>query len=257
MNLPDELPDPVRRALERTPARLLVGRHGPAYSTATWLRLRADHAAARDAVQDSVDLNRDLKSLVETLGLYEARTRATNRHQYISRPDLGRKLDEPSRELIARQAPEAVDFQVVLGDGLSARAVTRQVPELIPLLADGALARGWKWGHPLLVHQCRVGVMNDIGDIIKPEVLVLLVGERPGLATAESLSAYMAFRPRAGHTDADRNLVSNIHAAGVQVPDAARRVLAWAERMMVLKLSGVAVKETAWPGGPFFLNETT
>ena len=99
--------------------------------------------------------------------------------------------------------------------------------------------------------------MNDIGDIIKPEVLVLLVGERPGLATAESLSAYMAFRPRAGHTDADRNLVSNIHAAGVQVPDAARRVLAWAERMMVLKLSGVAVKETAWPGGPLFLNETT
>ncbi len=257
MNLPEELPDPVRLALERTPARLLVGRHGPAYPTATWLRLRADHAAARDAVQDSIDLNRDLESLVESLGLYEVRTRATNRHQYIGRPDLGRKLDEPSRELVARQATFAVDFQVVLGDGLSARAVTCQVPELIPLLADGALARGWKWGRPLLVHQCRVGVMNDIGDIIKPEVLVLLVGERPGLATAESLSAYMAFRPRAGHTDADRNLVSNIHAAGVQVPDAARRVLAWAERMMVLKLSGVAVKETAWPGGPLFLNEIT
>jgi ethanolamine ammonia-lyase small subunit len=109
----------------------------------------------------------------------------------------------------------------------------------------------------VLVHQCRVGVMNDIGDAIRPEVLVLLVGERPGLATAESLSAYMAFRPRAGHTDADRNLVSNIHANGVPVADAARRVLAWAERMMVLKLSGVAVKETAWPGGPLFLNETT
>ncbi|NBU76035.1 MAG: hypothetical protein EBS30_12580 [Planctomycetes bacterium] len=146
MNLPEELPDPLRLALERTPARLLVGRHGPAYPTATWLRLRADHAAARDAVQDSVDLNRDLKSLVESLRLYEVRTRATNRHQYIGRPDLGRKLDEPSRELVARQATFAVDFQVVLGDGLSARAVTCQVPELIPLLADGALARGWKWG---------------------------------------------------------------------------------------------------------------
>lgn len=257
MNLPEELPDPVRLALERTPARLLVGRHGPAYPTATWLRLRADHAAARDAVGDSIDLQRDLQQLISTFGLYDVRTLATSRQQYIGRPDFGRRLDQPSRELLTQQAPKDVDFQVILGDGLSARAVISQVPELLPMLEVGARAYGWTWGRPVLVHQCRVGVMNDIGDAIRPEVLVLLVGERPGLATAESLSAYMAFRPRAGHTDADRNLVSNIHANGVLVADAARRVLAWAERMMVLKLSGVAVKETAWPGGPLFLNEIT
>lgn len=247
MNLPDELPDPVRRAVNRTPARLLVGRHGPAYPTATWLRLRADHAAARDAVGDSIDMNRDLRTLVEVFGLYEVQTQATNRQQYIGRPDLGRQLAEPSRDLLMRQGSMAVDFQVVLGDGLSARAVIRQAPELVPLLNAGALARGWTWGRPLLVHQCRVGVMNAIGDSIKPEILVLLVGERPGLATAESVSAYMAFRPRRGQTDADRNLVSNIHGAGVSVPDAARRVLAWADRMKVLELSGIAVKETATP----------
>jgi ethanolamine ammonia-lyase small subunit len=135
--------------------------------------------------------------------------------------------------------------QVVVGDGLSATAVAVQVPPLLDLLAKEFTSRGWSSGRPFLVRFCRVGVMNDVGELLDPAVVVLLIGERPGLATAESLSAYLAFRPRAGHTDAQRNLISNIHARGVSLPDAARRIAALAATMVRQQLSGVGVMEDA------------
>jgi ethanolamine ammonia-lyase small subunit len=98
-------------------------------------------------------------------------------------------------------------------------------------------------GQVFVIRHCRVGVMNDIGDLLEPQVVGLLIGERPGLATAESLSAYMAYRPRSGHTDADRNLISNIHSRGVSCEEAAGRILRLAEQMIRRKLSGAAVKE--------------
>jgi ethanolamine ammonia-lyase small subunit len=144
---------------------------------------------------------------------------------------------------VLRLCPRNVDVQVVIGDGLSAAAVSAQVPRLLPLLAKATKARGWSFGRPFVVHNCRVGVMNDVGELLDPAVVVLLIGERPGLATAESLSAYMAFRPRPGHTDAQRNLISNIHSRGVTPEEAAPRILALAEKMMAMQTSGVAVKE--------------
>ena len=130
------------------------------------------------------------------------------------RPDLGRRLSAPARAEIASRRAAGADLQVVIGDGLSVAAVVRQVPALLPLLHAGAERRGWRFGRPFAVRYCRVGVLNDIGELLAPVVLVLLIGERPGLLTAESLSAYMAYRPRSGHTDAERNLISNIHARG-------------------------------------------
>src|SRR5204863_6665587 len=130
-----------------------------------------------------------------------------------------------------------------VGDGLSATAVAVQVPRLLPRLSDGAAARGWSFGQPFAVRYCRVGLLNDIGELLDPEVVVLLIGERPGLATADSLSAYMAYRPRTSHTDAERNLISNIHARGVTPVRAATRIVRLATRMRELQLSGVAVKE--------------
>jgi ethanolamine ammonia-lyase small subunit len=132
---------------------------------------------------------------------------------------------------------------VVVGDGLSAAAVAAQVPGLLPLLEQEAVRRGWSFGRPFFVRHCRVGVLNDVGDLLDPAVVVLLIGERPGLATAESLSAYLAYRPRAGHTDAQRNLISNVHARGVALDEAARRIAALAEAMRRQGCSGVAVKE--------------
>lgn len=119
----------------------------------------------------------------------------------------------------------SADLQIVIGDGLSVSAVAAQVPPLLPLLDAGARQRGWQFGNPFVVRYCRVGVMNDIGDLLAPKVLVLFIGERPGMATAESLSAYLAYRPRAGHTDVDRNLISSIHSRGIPAEAAAIRIL--------------------------------
>jgi ethanolamine ammonia-lyase small subunit len=238
------LPALIEAVRARTPARIFVGRSGSAYRTPTQLALRADHAAARDAVWAEVDLLRDLGAdLVAQPGLFEVATRAVTKEQYLLRPDLGRQLDDAARQTLAEKCPAGIDLQVFIGDGLSAAAVAAQVPALLPLLLDRAAAAGWTLGRPFFVRHCRVGVLNDVGDLLAPAVAVLLIGERPGLATAESLSAYMAHAPRRGDTDARRNLISNIHARGVGIAEAAHRILALAQRMRQQGASGVAVKE--------------
>jgi len=243
-----DLPDLMRAIRARTPARVLVGRAGPCYRTATQLELRRDHAAALDAVHAALDLDRDFgRAFVERWQVFEVCTRAGSKTEYLMRPDLGRRLDEAARSQVAGRCPPGADLQVVIGDGLSAAAVVAQVPDLLPLLERGARERGWGFGRPFLVRHCRVGVLNDVGELLDPGVAVLLIGERPGLATAESLSAYLAYRPRPGHTDARRNLVSNIHARGVTPEAAARRIVAVAATMRQLQTSGVAVKEDLPP----------
>lgn len=238
------IPEWLLRLKERTPARVLVGRSGPAYRTETHLTLKADHAAARDAVHAELDLARDLgRELAQTFDLFEVQTCARDKQEYLVRPDLGRQLSEESKELLRDRCPPKPDFQIVLGDGLSATALAKQGPVLLPLLMEGARAAGWRVGQPFVIRYCRVGVLNDIGAVIDPAVVVLLVGERPGLITAESLSAYMAYRPRPGDTDAQRNLISNIHSQGVGADEACRRILALAAQMTRRELSGVAVKE--------------
>ena len=228
----------------RTPARLLVGRAGTSYRTETQLLLREDHAAAVDAVQAELDLTRDLGAeLVARFGLFEVATAAADKAQFLQRPELGRMLSDQARVTLAQKCTSGVDLQVAIGDGLSAAAVTSQVPALLPLLEAGAKQRGWTFGQPFVIRHCRVGVLNDLGAALDPAVVVVLIGERPGLASAESLSAYMAFRPRPGHTDAERNLISNIHARGIDPRAAAERILALAEQMMRAQSSGVAIKE--------------
>jgi ethanolamine ammonia-lyase small subunit len=236
--------DAVRLIRSRTPARLLTGRAGPSYRTATQLELRRDHAAALDAVHAELDLERDFgREFVDQWGLFEVMTRASSKAEYLMRPDLGRCLSDVARGELPRRCPAGVDLQVAIGDGLSATAVVTQIPELLPLLAQAVRDCGWQFGQPFVIRHCRVGVLNDIGEMLRPSVVVLLIGERPGLATAESLSAYMAFQPRTGHTDANRNLISNIHLRGVACDAAARRIMALARKMKSLATSGVTVKE--------------
>jgi ethanolamine ammonia-lyase small subunit len=245
---PPGLPELLAAVRARTPARLLVGRSGASYRTATQLELRQDHAAARDAVHAELDLTRDLGAEpVERLGLFLVQTRAGSKADYLRHPDRGRRLSDAARAEVARLCPRGADVQVVIGDGLSATAVAAQVPGLLPLLERGTAERGWRFGRPFAVRYCRVGVMNDVGELLDPAVAVLLIGERPGLATAESLSAYLAYRPRPGHTDARRNLISNVHARGISHDEAARRILALADQMMRRQTSGVEVKEGERP----------
>ena len=239
-----DFPEALRKIRERTPARILVGRSGAAYRTSTQLDLREAHAAARDAVRAELQPLSDFgAAFLEQWNLFAIRTAAQSKEEYLLRPDLGRQLDENSRQELVKRCTRGSDLQIAIGDGLSVTAVAAQVPALLPLLDAGARQRGWKMGQPFIIRHCRVGVLNEIGDLLVPKVAVLLIGERPGLATAESLSAYMAFRPDQTQTDADRNLISNIHARGLTAPAAAERVLNLAAQMMVRQSSGFRVRE--------------
>jgi ethanolamine ammonia-lyase small subunit len=239
-----DLPEVLQKIRARTPARILTGRSGAAYPTNMQLQLREAHAAAQDAVRAEMDLLTVFgEAFVRRWGLFDVQTQVSNKDEYLLRPDLGRRLDESSRSKIQELCPGWSDFQIVVGDGLCVSAVSRQVPELLPLLNAGAEARGWKVGRPFAIHYCRVGIVNEIGELLHPRVVVLLIGERPGLATTESLSAYMAYRARHGHSDSDRNLVSNIHSRGVNANSAAIHILNLAAQMMEAEKSGYSIKE--------------
>jgi ethanolamine ammonia-lyase small subunit len=239
-----DLPEIVRRIRAQTPARLLMGRSGSSYRTSTQLELREAHAAARDAVRTELDLNRDLSAeLVCRWGVFEVCTQAADKDEYLLRPDLGRRFSAASKVEILRRCPAHRDVQIAIGDGLSVTAVRAQVPQLLPLLINGAAARGWTVGQPIVIGHCRVGILNEIGQLLSPKVVVLLIGERPGLASAESLSAYLAFQPKNGHTDADRNLISNIHARGISTGEAAIRILDLSAQMMSAQRSGHTLQE--------------
>jgi ethanolamine ammonia-lyase small subunit len=247
-----ELPEIVRKVRARTPARLLVGRAGAAYRTNTQMDLREAHAAARDAVRQELDLERVFGSdFVQRWGLFGVRTKAELKDEYLLRPELGRHFDDASRVRILNQCEQGNDFQIVIGDGLSVSAVGAQVPPLLPLLFEGAQKRQWKTGQAFVIHHCRVGILNEIGELLRPRVALLLIGERPGLATAESLSVYMAYQPLSSHTDADRNVISNIHARGLSAQEAAGRILNLAAKMMETRTSGCLLKE-----GPLALEGT-
>jgi len=236
----------------QTPARLLTGRSGAAYRTATQLELREAHAAARDAVRAELNLftdtglncDRDVNDqFVRKWNLFEVSSQAVSKDQYLLRPDLGRRINEASTAEIKKRCTTGRDLQIFIGDGLSVTAVAAQVPELLPLVSEGAKTRGWSVGEIFVIRHCRVGVLNEIGELLAPKVAVLLIGERPGLATAESLSAYIAYRPKAGDTDANRNLISNIHARGVSIEQAADRILNLAASMMKNEKSGYQLQE--------------
>jgi len=240
-----DLSERLQKIRARTPARILMGRAGAAYRTNVQLELREAHAAARDAVRGEMDLLAVFgEGFLREWNLFEVQTRASAKDEYLLRPDLGRHFDQRSRLKIQENCARASDLQIVIGDGLSVAAVSRQVPALLPLLYAGAQSADWKVGRTFVIRHCRVGILNEIGELLSPRVAVLLIGERPGLATAEGLSAYMAYRPREGHSDADRNLISNIHPRGIASSPAAARILTLAARMMQARASGYSIKET-------------
>jgi ethanolamine ammonia-lyase small subunit len=239
-----DLPEILKKVRAQTPARLLAGRSGAAYRTNTQLELREAHAAARDAVQTELNLSTDFGGdFVTKWNLFEVCSQTAAKQEYLLRPDLGRHLSEASRAEIRKRCTPGHDLQVVIGDGLSVTAVASQVPQLLPLLHERAKMRNWTVGEIFVIRHCRVGILNEIGGLLGPKVAVLLIGERPGLATSESLSAYMAYQPKTSDTDANRNLISNIHARGVSIQQAADRILSLAAAMMRTQKSGYQLRE--------------
>ncbi len=241
---PDDAALARRMIADITPARVFRGRSGTSYPTSLLLALRADHAAARDAVIAPLDLEEPaLQQLLSDHDVIRLRSAAPDLATYLRFPGLGRSLSDDSAATLVEQGTRGADVQVVVGDGLSSTAVRQQLPVVLPGVLQGCADRGLGLARPLLVEHCRVGVVNQIGSLLEPRVVVLLIGERPGLATATSLSAYFAHAPRLGDTDAQRNLISNIHDQGVRPAEAVRRIVAMVGRLLEAGSSGAGIRE--------------
>jgi len=235
-------PEALKALMASTTARIGVGRSGPRYNTASLLLFQADHAVTQDALYRDVE-----PKLLDELGLFTVQTKITGgKQEYLLRPDLGRQLNDDARRTVQEKCVKSPNIQLVVGDGLSAAAVEANVREMFPVLRQGAQAAGLSVGTPFFIKYCRVGVLNDIGDLLQPDVVILLIGQRPGLGRAESLSAYMAYRPKAGDSDADREVVCNIFNNGGTNPlEGAAFALQTAQKMMKYQASGIKLKVAA------------
>lgn len=215
-----------------TPAWIGVGRAGTHYRTETLLEFRARHARARDAVWSDLPA-----SFERRLGLLAVGTRASTRQEYLLHPELGRRLAPESRRKLVRLARHGPSVQILVVDGLSARAVAAQAPRLLPGLLRGLA--GLSVGTPVLVRLGRVAVADEVGEAVGAELTVAIVGERPGLVTAESVGAYVTFAPRVGRNDAERDLLANIHEGGTPPAKAVPLVVEMVRRALRDRRTGV------------------
>jgi ethanolamine ammonia-lyase small subunit len=228
----------LQALIASTSARIGTGRAGPRYRTAAWLLFQADQAVTQDALQRDVS-----QDLLNELGLFSVQTRVVDKQEYLLRPDLGRQLDDEAKQIILAKCTPAPNVQICVGDGLSAAAVEANLKKILPVIQQGCQSAGLSLGVPFFIKYCRVGVMNDVGDLLKPDVLMLLIGERPGLGRAESLSIYMGYHPQRGHTDAERDVICNIFDHGGTNPlEAGAYAVQYAQRMMRMQASGVKLK---------------
>jgi ethanolamine ammonia-lyase small subunit len=229
----------LKELIASTTARIGVGRAGPRYTTASLLLFQGDHAITQDALYRDIDQGR-----LDEFGLFTVQTNITGgKEQFLLRPDLGRQLSDEAKRTLAARCQKNPNIQLVVGDGLSAAAIEANLRQIFPILKQGAQAAGLTFGTPFHVKYCRVGVMNDIGEAIQPDVVILLIGERPGLGRAESMSAYLGYKPKYGNTDADRDVVCNIFENGGTNPlEAGAFVMQIAQKMRQYQASGVKLR---------------
>jgi ethanolamine ammonia-lyase small subunit len=232
----------LKELIGSTTARIGVGRAGPRYNTASLLLFQGDHAVTQDALYHDID-----QKLLDEFGLFTVQTNITgDKEQFLLRPDLGRQLNDEAKRTINQKCTKNVNIQLVVGDGLSAAAIEANLRQIFPIIKQGVQSAGLTFGTPFHVKYCRVGAMNDIGEAIKPDVVILLIGERPGLGRAESMSAYMGYKPKYGDTDADRDVVCNIFENGGTNPlEAGAFVVQIAQKMRQHQASGVKMKLAA------------
>ena len=223
-----------RKMKDRTPARLGSGRTGPRYKTLTMLRFRADHAAAQDAVFSQVPENFAAKN-----GMVEVQTRCHDKDEYLTRPDHGRSFDEENQKKIRAAIPGTPRVQIVVGDGLSSAAITANALDCLKAIQEGLKIQGIDPGTPIFVRYCRVGAADAIGDVTGCELVCMLVGERPGLVTDKSTSAYLTYQPRTGVSESARTVVSNIHAQGTPAVEAGAHIAELIGTILKRKVSGV------------------
>ena len=225
-----------RRMKEKTPARLGAGRAGPRYKTLTMLRFRADHAAAQDAVWTEIEEN-----FAKAHDLLPTKTRCESKEEYLTRPDLGRCFDEHNTKTIKGVIDTPPQVQIVVGDGLSGAAITANAIDCMEAIRDGLKVRGISTGKGIFVKYCRVGAGDAVGDITGCQLVCVLVGERPGLVTDKSMSAYLTYQPHTGVSESSRTVVSNIHAGGTPAAEAGAYIAELIETILKKKVSGVGL----------------
>jgi ethanolamine ammonia-lyase small subunit len=234
--------DPFLRIRKATPARLDVGRAGPRYTTAAMLAFRADHARAVDAVREEIPAD-----WARRHGMLEVRSTAESRERYLLRPELGRRLRTDDAARVRKMRPKAgkgmATAMVCVGDGLSSAAVQAHAPALVRALL-ARLRRSFRLiAPPLFIRNARVRIQDHVGEIARPDLIVMIIGERPGLATAESLSAYIIWRPRLKSLEPDRTVISNIHPGGIPIAEAAEKIAEIARAASAHRASGAVLAE--------------
>ncbi len=226
-----------------TPARIAMGRTGHSITMNDALAFKLAHAHARDAVYSSLN-ERDLQEhlAVFNLPILQVHSRVTYREQYLQRPDLGRRLDEHSVKLLTNDNA-CYDVAIIVADGLSAIAInenaTSYLSHLIPLIKQANLTIA-----PVCIaHQARVAIADEIGQLLKANLSIILIGERPGLSAADSMGMYVTYKPAVGLTDESRNCISNIRQGGLSYKEAARKTFYLLTQALNNKLTGVELKD--------------
>ncbi len=236
--------DPWQQLKSFTRARIAIGRVGSSLPTKEVLDFGLSHAMARDAVHLALDmeaLERDIQQ--HDFTTMRVKSMASDRATYLLRPDMGRRLHEHSLlQLQNITQAKPIDFLIVVGDGLSSLAVARHAA---PLLAEIKLAnpKQWSASRVVIASQARVAIGDEIGQALQAKMVVMLIGERPGLSSPDSLGIYLTFNPKLGLSDADRNCISNVRPEGLSYAAAAKKLIWLAKEAMRLKVTGVALKD--------------
>lgn len=218
----------------KTPARIGVWRAGPRYKTETLLRFRADHAVAMDAVFTDVS-----EEILEEMNLFTVKTKCKDKDEYLTRPDLGRKFNDEEINLIKEKCQMNPQVQIVVADGLSSTAIEANIRDILPVVIQGLEGYGIKVGRPFFIKYGRVPSMDVVSEVTGADVTCLFVGERPGLATGESMSAYIAYKATVGMPEARRTVVSNIHKGGTAAVEAGAHIAHIIKEMLDQKASGL------------------
>lgn len=221
----------------KTPARIGVGRAGARYKTVTMLRVRADHAAAQDSCFSLVD-----EEFVRRNQFIPVQTLCGDKDEYLTRPDKGRRFDQENQAVIQKTLGSNPRVALVVGDGLSSAAIEANAEDCIESVKAGLKSFGIDTPDILFIKFCRVGASDHIGELTGAEVVCMLVGERPGLVTAESMSAYITYKPYIGIPESKRTVISNIHRQGTTAVEAGAHIAELIKTMLEKKASGIDLK---------------
>lgn len=237
-----ELKNPANKAelmkyKKKTPARIGISRAGTRYTTNTMLRFRADHASAVDAVYTDVS-----EEFLNANNLFTIQTKCHSKDEYMTRPDLGRRLSEESIAVLKEKAKKSPKIEIFVSDGLSSTAIEANVEDTLPAIINGLKSYGIEAGTPFFLKYGRVGAADEVSEVLDAEVTCVLIGERPGLATSESMSAYITYKGYVGIPESKRTVVSNIHKNGTPASEAGAHIAHIIKKVLDAKASGQDLK---------------